>query len=278
MPVFGKQIVHFVESLHQQECADGTIELYTRAVKEFACWLGEQELETQSLGRWKGELQSKNLQPSTINTKLAAINKFLDVMGRKDCQTKLLRLQKKPFRDPGRELTRANYNDLLAAARRTRQFRLLLLMETIGSTGLRVSEVQYVTVQAVKRRRVDINLKGKIRTILMPSKLCKKLLRYIDQQHIASGAVFCTAQGKALSRKRIWAEMKKLCAIAGVEARRVFPHNLRHLFATTFYRAFHDIVRLADLLGHSNLETTRIYLATSGEEHIRQLERLNLVI
>lgn len=148
----------------------------------------------------------------------------------------------------------------------------------LGSTGIRVSEVRYITVEAAKRGRTEINLKGKIRTILLSAKLCRKLLKYAGKNKIASGEVFLTRSGKSLSRRQIWSEMKRLCKHAGVEASKVFPHNLRHFFATVFYRPNKDIVRLADVLGHSSVETTRIYLKTAGEEHIRQLDRLKLVV
>ena len=154
---------------------------------------------------------------------------------------------------------------------------LALLMETICSTGIRVSEVQYITVEAAKNGKTEIALKGKIRTILLPAKLCRKLLKFAARQKTASGAIFRAKSGKAMSRYQIWSKMKKLCARAGVDAGKVFPHNLRHLFATAFYRAYKDIVKLADVLGHSSIETTRIYLATSVAEHRRQLERLRLV-
>ena len=155
--------------------------------------------------------------------------------------------------------------------------RLALLMETICGTGIRVSEVRYVTVEAALAGRAEIALKGKIRTIMLPGKLCRKLLKYAKKRKIASGEIFLTRSGKSLSRRQIWAEMKAVCALAGVEPSKVFPHNLRHLFATTFYRACKDIVKLADMLGHSSVNTTRIYLITTGAEHARTLERLGLV-
>ncbi|MFR6094778.1 MAG: tyrosine-type recombinase/integrase [Dysosmobacter welbionis] len=151
-------------------------------------------------------------------------------------------------------------------------------METICATGIRVSEVQYITMEAAKRGRTDIFLKGKIRTILLPEKLCRKLLKYAQKHKTASGEIFLTRSGRSLSRRQIWAEMKQLCRYAGVEPGKVFPHNFRHLFATIFYRACKDIVRLADVLGHSSIETTRIYLTTSGAEHAQQLNRLGLIL
>lgn len=150
-------------------------------------------------------------------------------------------------------------------------------METIGATGIRVSEVRYITVEAVRRGQAEVALKGKIRTILLPNKLCRKLLKYARRKKIASGEIFLTGSGKGLSRRQIWAEMKRLCKYAHVEPGKVFPHNLRHMFAVAFYRICKDIVRLADVLGHSSIETTRIYLLTTGEEHRKQLERLGLI-
>ncbi len=155
--------------------------------------------------------------------------------------------------------------------------RLALLMETICATGIRVSEVKYITAEAVETGRAEISLKGKIRTILLPGKLCRKLQKYVRKQKIVSGEIFLTRNGKGLSRRQIWAEMKSLCEKAGVAATKVFPHNLRHLFAQAFYRVCHDVVRLADVLGHSSIETTRIYLISTGAEHIRQLDRLGLI-
>ena len=175
-------------------------------------------------------------------------------------------------------MTREEYARLLAVAGRLRQERLGLLMEAICSTGIRVSEVQYLTVEAARAGRAEVSLKGKIRTILIPQRLRKKLLQYAKKQKTASGEIFRTRRGSPISRKQIWAEMKALCAKAGVAASKVFPHNLRHLFARVFYSACRDVAKLADVLGHSSLETTRIYLISSGAEHARQLERLHLII
>ena len=176
-----------------------------------------------------------------------------------------------------RELTRAEYARLLDAARQQGRERLALLMETICATGIRVSELRYITLAAVRLGRAEIALKGKLRTILLPAKLCRKLQAYARKHAIASGELFLTARGKPLGRRQIWGEMKGLCPLAGVEKSKVFPHNLRHLFATTFYQSCKDIARLADVLGHSSIETTRVYLLTTGREHRRALDRLGLV-
>ena len=208
---------------------------------------------------------------------LSALNSLLDFLGFGDCRVKFLKIQRRLFREEQRVLTRAEYERLLEAARSLGRERLALLMETICATGIRVSEVRYITVEAVQRGRAEITLKGKIRTILIPNKLCRKLLKYAKKQKTASGEIFLTKGGMSLSRKQLWAEMKSLCKRAGVEPSKVFPHNLRHLFATCFYRACRDIVQLADVLGHSSIETTRIYLLTTGAEHAKHLERLGLV-
>lgn len=270
-------IEQFEAYLHKEERSNGTVDNYIRNVRELAAWLAGQAVTKEQLVAWKDALQAKRLQPTTVNAKLAAIGCFLRVMGWQDCQVRFLRVQRRVFREKEKELTREEYEKLLAAAQQQGSARLALLLETICATGVRVSEVQYITVEAARRGRVDVTMKGKIRTILIPNKLCRKLLKYAKQTKTASGKIFLTRNGTALSRKQIWAEMKSLCQAAGVSPGKVFPHNLRHLFATVFYRACHDIVKLADVLGHSRIETTRIYLVTTGFEYAKQLEQLGLV-
>lgn len=270
-------IEQFEAYLHKEERSNGTVDNYIRNVRELAAWLAGQAVTKEQLVAWKDALQAKRLQPTTVNAKLAAIGCFLRVMGWQDCQVRFLRVQRRVFREKEKELTREEYEKLLAAAQQQGSARLALLLETICATGVRVSEVQYITVEAARRGRVDVTMKGKIRTILLPNKLCRKLLKYAKQTKTASGKIFLTRNGTALSRKQIWAEMKSLCQAAGVSPGKVFPHNLRHLFATVFYRACHDIVKLADVLGHSRIETTRIYLVTTGFEYAKQLEQLGLV-
>ena len=191
---------------------------------------------------------------------------------------KTLKLQRRIFRSAERELSKEEYLHLIETAGAQGKERLALVMETICSTGIRVSELQYITVEAARQGRTDISLKGKIRTILLPGKLCKKLLKYAKKQKTVSGKIFLTRNGTGLSRKQIWAEMKALCKKAGIAASKVFPHNLRHLFAVTFYRVSHDVARLADVLGHSSIETTRIYLISTGTEHEKQLNSLRLIL
>ena len=208
---------------------------------------------------------------------LAGLNRFFDFAGRPECRVKVLRLQRRSFREAERELDRGEYRALVRTARTLGRERLALVMETICATGIRVGEVGYITVEAARAGRTEIYLKGKIRTILIPRKLCGKLLRYARRQRTGSGKIFLTRRRNPLSRVQIWSEMKKLCAAAGVMESKVFPHNLRHLFARTYYSLYKDIVKLADLLGHSSVNTTRIYLLTDGAEHIWQLERMNLL-
>ena len=190
---------------------------------------------------------------------------------------KYLKIQRKLFRGAEKELTKGEYSCLLETANCLGKTRLALLIETICATGIRVSEVKYITAEAVQVGRAEIALKGKIRTILLPGKLCRKLQKYSRRQKITSGEIFLTRSGKGISRRQIWAEMKALCKKANVAPSKVFPHNLRHLFARTFYHASRDVAKLADVLGHSSIETTRIYLISTGVEHTRQLERLGLI-
>lgn len=272
-----EDINQFFSYLQAEEKSLGTVEKYMRDVRAFACWLTERPVTKELTHAWKESLQAQGYAPVTVNSMLAAVNGLLAFLGWDGCRVKFLKIQRKLFREESRELTRVEYERLLETARSLGRERLALLMETICATGIRVSEVRYITVEAARRGRAEITLKGKIRTILIPNKLCRKLLKYAKKQKTASGEIFLTKGGMSLSRKQIWAEMKSLCKRAGVEPSKVFPHNLRHLFATVFYRACKDIVKLADVLGHSSIETTRIYLVTSGLEHARQLERLGLV-
>ena len=267
----------FEVHLRREERSPGTIAKYLRDVRQFTAWLDGSPVTKEAVAGWKEHLLTAGREPSTVNGKLASLNAFLCFLGRKDCCVRSLRLQRKLFRDAGKELTRAEYERLTRTAQTLGKARLSLLMETICATGIRVSEVKYITVEAAGSGRAEISLKGKIRTILIPGRLCRKLLKYAKKNKIASGEIFLTRSGSSLSRKQIWAEMKALCAAAGVESSKVFPHNLRHLFATVFYKACKDIAKLADVLGHSSVETTRIYLLTTGAEHARQLDRLRLV-
>ena len=275
--ITGEQLQAFRQRLVWEEKSPATIEKYLRDAADFTAWLDGRAASKAAAGAWKAALLEAKLAPATINVKLAAVNRFLVFLGWPAFRVKPLRIQRRLFRDDSRELTRPEYLRLLETARTQGRERLALLMETICATGIRVSEVRYITVEAVRQGRAEVALKGKIRVILLPGKLCRKLQKYARKQKTASGAIFRTKSGKPLDRRQIWAELKGLCRHAGVQETKVFPHNLRHLFATVFYQACRDIAKLADLLGHSSIETTRLYLLASGEEHRRALDRLGLV-
>ena len=273
-----EQILAFSTALFQAGRSQATVEKYLRSVREFFCYLDGRPVTKDTVMAWKKHLQrEENYSPSTVNASLAALNYLFNFLGWTDCRTHYLKIQRRLFRETGRELDRADYEKLIAAALGLGRERIALVMETICATGIRVGEVGYITVEAARAGRTEIYLKGKIRTILIPRKLCGKLLRYARRQRTGSGKIFLTRRRNPLSRVQIWSEMKKLCAAAGVMESKVFPHNLRHLFARTYYSLYKDIVKLADLLGHSSVNTTRIYLLTDGAEHIWQLERMNLL-
>ncbi len=267
----------FIHKLYAEERAQATIEKYARDIRGFSLWLGERTVTRESVVEWREALCAKGHAPSTVNAKLSALNGFFQEMGWNECRAKFLRIQRKIFRDAKQELNKKEYERLLETARKQGRERTALILETICATGIRVSEVRYITAEAAELGRAEIRLKGKIRVILLPGKLCRKLLKFARKQKIRCGELFVTRSGRSLSRKQIWQEMKNLCGDAAVEPLKVFPHNLRHLFATVFYQVTKDIVKLADVLGHSSVETTRIYLCTAGTEHIRQMERLCLV-
>ena len=276
MQITNESLSAYEAYLRAEERGAGTIEKYLRDVRAFAGWLGGQNITKEAAGAWREHLLQDHA-PVTVNSMLSALNSFFRFAGQEECRVKFLKVQRKLFREQSKELTRRDYDCLLAAARASGQERLALLMETICATGIRVSEVKFITTEALEKGRTDIALKGKIRTILLPGRLCRKLLKYAKKQKIVSGGIFLTGNGTPLSRKQIWAEMKRLCKKAGVEATKVFPHNLRHLFARVFYKASRDVAKLADVLGHSSIETTRIYLISTGVEHARQLDRLGLI-
>ncbi len=266
----------FARQLGEEERSPATLEKYLREVRQFAAFLGGREVTRELAAAWREELSARQ-SPATVNGKLTALDRLLAFLGWEDCRVKHLRVQRQLFRDSARELSREEYARLVETARRLGRSRLSLLMETICATGIRVSEVRYITAEAVREGRTEIALKGKIRTILLPGKLCRKLEKYARQKKITSGELFLTRSGRPMSRKQIWAEMKGVCRAAGVAPSKVFPHNLRHLFARCFYRVSRDVAKLADVLGHSSIETTRIYLISTGAEHARTLDQLRLI-
>ena len=272
-----QQIQAYADYLQREEKSAATMEKYLRDVRAFARWLDDRVISKEIIARWKAHLIAQKYAPTTVNAMLSALNSLLDFLGLRECRVKFLKIQRRLFREAERVLTKDDYQKLLNTARKLGRERLELLVETIAATGIRVSEVPYITVEALRRGKAEISLKGKIRVILLPGKLCRKLMQFAEKQKNTSGAIFRTRSGKELGRRQIWAELKGLCKYAGVKPEKVFPHNLRHLFATVFYRTCRDIAKLADLLGHSSIETTRIYLVSSGGEHQRELDRLGLV-
>ena len=272
-----KTIGAYGKMLAAEEKSAGTIEKYLRDVKAFALWLDKRPMSKEETANWRHHLLDRGYTPTTINSMLSSLNRFFRFIGHDEYRCRFLRIQRRIFRDPSRDLSRNDYQRLLQTAEINGNIRLKLLMETICATGIRVSELCHITVEAICLGRAQIALKGKLRTILLPGKLCRKLKKYAQKQKIASGEIFLTKSGSPLSRRQIWREMKQLCDRSGVSPSKVFPHNLRHLFAATFYKVSKDIVKLADVLGHSNIETTRIYLISTGEEHIQQLDRLRLI-
>ena len=275
--ITSEMLEQFQSYLKNEEKESSTIAKYLHNVQVFVGWLGEKEITKEKLTGYKEYLIEKKYNPKTINGILSAINKFLTFVGQSELKVKYLRIQRQLFRHSNKELTQAEYMKLLNKAQELGKERLSLLMQTICATGIRVSELKYITVEAVKVGKAEISLKGKIRTILLTGKLCKKLLKYAKHKKITSGEIFITRSGRGLGRKQIWAEMKALCKKSGVAAGKVFPHNLRHLFARAFYKVCKDVAKLADVLGHSSIETTRIYLISTGAEHLQTLNKLQLL-
>ncbi len=277
MRITEKELQRFVQRLRQEEKSGATVEKYCREAARFACWLDGRDAVKDLALAYKAVLVRERA-PAGVNGAVAALNRLFSFLGLDECRLKAVKVQRRIFSDEARELTRAEYRRLLDAAKRRNNRRLLLVMETICATGIRVSELRFFTVEAAGRGRVEVTNKGKTRTVFLPGKLQKVLLKYAKEQKITAGAIFITRGGKPLDRSNIWHDMKALCADAHVEESKVFPHNLRHLFARTYYGLEKDIVRLADILGHSSVDTTRIYTMESGFTHRKQLEKMRLVI
>lgn len=266
----------YMQFLEQEEQSLATRKQYRRDILHFCAFLGEEPPSKERVIQYKQALQQR-YQPSSVNAKLAAVNGFLSFLELPQLRVKQLKIQRSPFLPGSKELNRAEYAQLVKTARLTGDERLALLLQTICSTGIRVSELPFITAEAALAGAASIHLKGKHRTILLPEQLCRALQDYLARRGITSGPIFVTRSGRPLDRSYVWKRMKQLCSRAGVAESKVFPHNLRHLFASCFYSADRDIAHLADILGHSNINTTRIYIATSGGEHRRQIEALNLV-
>lgn len=269
-------LINYRSYLFREEKSTATQEKYLRDARTFCAYAKDREVTKELVVAWKRQLMARGYGIRSINSMLASVNNLLEFVGLPEYKVKSVRTQQKTYCAEDRELTKAEYLRLLEAARKKEQLNLVL--QTICGTGIRVSELRYFTVEALRRGEVTVDCKNKTRTILIPSKLRKLLLQYAGRKGIHSGAVFVTRTGRPLDRSNIWSSMKKLCEKAGVKPSKVFPHNLRKLFARTFYGIEKDIAKLADILGHSSISTTRIYIMTTGSEHRRKIERLGLVI
>lgn len=266
----------FHDYLIREEKSTATVEKYLRDVRAFFVFVGQGSVSKEMVLDYKRALIEKKYAVRSINSMLASLNSLLDFLGWGDCKVKSLKIQQQTYCTEEKELTKAEYLRLLEVSKAQPQ--LNLVMQTICGTGIRVSELKYFTVESVQHGEIVVNCKGKIRTILLPGKLKKMLMGYAKKREIRSGEIFVTKNGKSLNRSNIWARMKRLCEAAGVRPSKVFPHNLRKLFARTFYGIEKDIAKLADILGHSSINTTRIYIITTGLEHRKKIERLGLVV
>ncbi len=270
-------LTRYEKQLNSEEKSSNTVEKYMRDIRCFKEFVKDRPIDKAMVIEYKGYLEEKYAITSA-NSMIAALNSFLRFVGWENCCVKQFKVQKKTYCSEETELTKAEYLSLVRTAENKKNERLSLLIQTICGTGIRVSEVSFITVEAAKCGEAIVSCKGKTRTIFIVSALQKKLLRYAKEQGIHTGMIFVTKKGKALNRSNIWKEMKDLCKQAGVSPNKVFPHNLRHLFARTFYGIEKDIAKLADILGHSSIDTTRIYIISTGAEHRRRMENMRLII
>ena len=268
----------FKKYLREEEKSENTIEKYLRDVRAFAAYLSGIEVTKETVIAYKSRLLAENYAVRSINSILASVNSLFAFLGWTDCKVKSIKLQRQVYCPEEKELTKAEYTRLVNTAKQKGNERLNLILQTICGTGIRVSELQYITVEAVKCSEAVVSLKGKTRSVFIVKELQKKLLRYAAEQKIHSGCIFITRTGKPISRTNIWREMKGLCEQAGVNPQKVFPHNLRHLFARIFYGIEKDIAKLADILGHSSINTTRIYIISTGDEHRKRMENMRLIL
>ena len=267
----------FRSTLVEDEKSPATVAKYLRDVKEFLVYAEGVEVTKETVIHYKQHLIEK-YAPTSVNSMLAALNRFFKEIGRYDCVVKTLKIQRQAFRNKEQELTKVEYYRLLEAARKKNDTQLYMLMQTICATGIRVSELRFITVEALQQGRATVSLKGKMRQVLIPNALTGELKRYAEEQGIRTGSLFVTCRGKPLDRSNILHRMQDLSNLAGVGREKVYPHNLRHLFACSYYKVEKDLSRLAVLLGHSSLNTTRIYTSLSGDEQQRQIDCLGLVL
>lgn len=271
-----EQIREFKCYLVNEEKSTVTIDKYVHDITAFSKWIGNNALDKSTILEYK-EVLIQKFATASVNAAIASLNSFFSFVEHPELKVKSIRVQRQMFCRSDKELTKLEYERLLRAAYSKRNERLMLVMQTICSTGIRVSELRFITVEAIKMGYARVNLKGKIRLIILPKELCSLLSKYARSRSISTGSVFITRNGRPLDRHTIWKEMKNLCKRAGVSRDKVFPHNLRHLFARTYYSAQKDIVRLADVLGHSSINTTRIYTIEDGHVHRQQVQKLGLV-
>ena len=271
-------ITGFINHLHLEEKSANTIEKYARDINAFVVYLNGNVVSKDLVIEYKQKLIADGYAVSSINSMLAAVNSLFDYLGWSDCKVKSIKTQRQIYCPENKELSKAEYLRLVETAECNHNHRLNMILQTIGGTGIRISELQFITVEAVKSGTVEVACKGKNRVIFIVKKLKKKLLRYAAERHIKAGAIFITKSGKPVNRTNVWREMKALCKQAHVNPDKVFPHNLRHLFARTFYKLEKDIAKLADILGHSSINTTRIYIISTGYEHLKRMENMRLVV
>ena len=271
-----KKIYEFKTYLRDEERAAATVEKYIRDVAAFSAWLGGREICKNAVLAYKDYL-IETYAPASVNSILSSLNSFFRFMGWHDCHVKTLKIQRQIFAKSEKELTKAEYERLLSAAQKKGSRRLYYLMQTLCNTGIRISELRFIDADAIKNGKAVIRCKGKMRVVILTAPLCKMLRGYMKEQGITEGSVFQTKSGKPLNRSNVWRMLKDLCESAGVSKDKVFPHNFRHLFARTFYSLQKDVVRLADILGHSSINTTRVYTMESGAEHRRQMQKLGLL-
>lgn len=271
-----EQIDAYRQYLLEEEKSEATIKKYLRDIESFEKWNSAEGIDKAKVLSYKAYLL-EHYAVASVNSILSSLNGFFSYMEWFCLKVKTVKVQRQIFASSDKELTKSEYECLLKAAKDKKNERLYLLMQTICACGIRVSELKYITLEAICMGQAEINCKGKRRKVFLPNMLCKALRKYAQQQKIKSGSVFVTKNGNPLDRSNIWLDMKKLCVIAKVDPKKVFPHNLRHLFARTYYSLQKDIVRLADILGHSNVNTTRIYTQENGEIHRQQIQRLGLL-
>lgn len=274
--IMTEEISQYLKKLSECERSENTIKKYQRDLYKFMRFAGGKDLSKEMVIGYK-KMLSESYSALSVNSMIAPLNGIFSYLGINELKVKPLSIQQNTIRDDKRSLTKAEYERLVLSAEQKNP-RLALIIQSICSTGIRISELKYITVEAAERGFTDISNKGKIRRIFLPNKLCELLKQYAKNQNKESGAVFTTRSGKAVDRSNVWHLMKSLCSEANVNSQKVYPHNLRHLFAREHYSQFHDLSRLCDILGHSNISTTRIYIADTGSEHIRQLDSLDLVL